>query len=71
MSTSVQLSQSSEIKMTLALDLIGERTTDVYARIIRSEQVDGHFRSSMEFTTNGDEGLRTIKQYVGQLVASH
>ncbi len=70
-STREQLSQSSEIKMTLAMDLFGERTTDVYARIIRSEPMGDRFRSNMEFTTIGDEGQRTIKQFVDQLVASH
>jgi len=68
--TDVQLAKSSEIKMTLSLDLFGERTTDVYARIIRSEPDGDKFRSNMEFTTIGEEGLRTIKQYVDQLVAT-
>lgn len=66
----VQLGKSSEIKMTLSLDLFGERTTDVYARIIRSEPDGDAFRSNMEFTTIGTEGAQTIKQYVDQLVAS-
>jgi len=68
--TDLQLAKSSEIKMTLSLDLFGERTTDVYARIIRSEPHGDHFRSNLEFTTIGSEGLQTIKQYVDQLVAT-
>jgi len=69
-STSIQLPKSSEIKMSLSLDLFGERTTDVYARIIRSEASGDRYRSNMEFTTIGSEGLQTIKQFVDQLVAS-
>ncbi len=56
--------------MSLSLDLFGERTTDVYARIIRSEASGDRYRSNMEFTTIGSEGLQTIKQFVNQLVAS-
>lgn len=70
-STDAQLTKSSEIKMTLSLDLFGKRTTDVYARIIRSEPAPtgDKYLSNIEFTTIGDEGQRTIKQYVDQLVA--
>lgn len=69
-STEVQLAKSSEIKMSLSMDLFGERTTDVYARIIRTEPAGDRYRSNIEFTTIGEAGLLTIKQYVDQLVAS-
>lgn len=67
--SNVQLAKSSEIKMSLALELFGNKTTDVYARIIRTEQVNNISRSSLEFTTIGTDGLKAIKQYVDQLVA--
>ena len=67
--TRIHLPKSSEIKMSLALELFSERTTDVYARIINTEETMGLYRSSMEFTTIGTEGLRTIKQYVDKIVA--
>lgn len=68
--TPVKLGKSSEIKMALSLELFSDRTTDVYARIINTEQVDNKFRSSMEFTTIGTEGLSAIKQYVDNMVAT-
>lgn len=68
--TPVMLGKSSEIKMALSLELFSDRTTDVYARIINTEQVGDKFRSSMEFTTIGTEGLRAIKQYVDNIVAT-
>ena len=68
--TEMQLAKSCEIKMSLALELFSDRTTDVYARIIRTEEIDNKFRSSLEFTTIGTEGLNAIKNYVDQLVAS-
>lgn len=68
--TAGQLGKSSEIKMSLAFELFSNKTTDVYARIIRTEKIDDMFRSSLEFTTIGTKGLKAIKQYVDQLVAS-
>lgn len=68
--TPVKLGKSSEIKMALSLELFSDRTTDVYARIINTEQVGDTFRSSMEFTTIGTEGLSAIKQYVDNMVAT-
>lgn len=66
--TPLKLGKSSEIKMALSLELFSDRTTDVYARIINTEQVGDKFRSSMEFTTIGTEGLTAIKQYVDNMV---
>jgi len=66
--TPLKLGKSSEIKMALSLELFSDRTTDAYARIINTEQVGDKFRSSMEFTTIGTEGLTAIKQYVDNLV---
>ena len=56
--------------MSLAFELFSNDTTDVYAQIIRSEEFKDKFRSSLEFTTIGTKGLKAIKQYVDQLVAS-
>ncbi|MBL4580294.1 MAG: PilZ domain-containing protein [Gammaproteobacteria bacterium] len=69
--TPIRLGKSSEIKMALSLELFSDRITDVYARIINTEQVNDKFRSSMEFTTIGTEGLRAIKQYVDNMVATN
>ena len=68
--TNVQLGKSSEIKMALSLELFSDRTTDIYARILNTTQAGDKFRSSMEFTTIGTEGLRAIKQYVDNMVAT-
>ena len=68
--TPIQLCKSAEIKMSLSLELFSDRTTYLYARIINTEQVGDKFRSSMEFTTIGTEGLRAIKQYVDNMAAT-
>jgi hypothetical protein len=56
--------------MSLSLELFSDRTTYLYARILNTEQVGDKFRSSMEFTTIGTEGLRAIKQYVDNMAAT-
>ncbi len=66
--TDVKLGKSSEIKMALSVELFSDRTTDVYARIINTEKVADHYKSSMEFTTIGTEGVKAIKQYVDNMV---
>ena len=68
--TEKKLAKSSEIKMSLAMELFSDSTSDIYARIIKSEEADGKFRSSLEFTTIGADGLKTIKQYVDKLIES-
>jgi len=68
--TNTQLAKSSELKISLAMELFGNRATDIYAKIIRTESLDGKFHSSLEFTTIGSEALTTIKQYVDLLVGN-
>ena len=68
--TTDQLAKFSEIKMSMAFELFSDKNIDVYARIIRTEEYNGKFRSSLEFTTIVTDGLRKIKLYVDQLVAS-
>ena len=69
-STEERLPTMSEIKMSLALELFGEKKTDIYARILKSEQHDNHYRSSMELTNISREGQTAIKQYVDQLISA-
>jgi adenylate cyclase len=68
--TPVPLGKSAEIKMPISLELFSDRTTDLYARIINTKHVRDKFRSSIEFTTISTEGLRAIKQYVDNMVAT-
>lgn len=68
--TKARLAKGAELKMALAMELFSERTTDVYARIIRTETIDGFSRSSLEFTSIDTEGQKAIKQFVNQIVAS-
>lgn len=60
----------SEIKLSLALELFSDKSTTVYARILKSEERDGEFRSSAELTNISREGQAAIKNYVDQLISA-
>ncbi len=67
-STEERMPVMSEVKMSLALELFGDKKTDVYARILKSEKHNDRYRSSMEMTNISREGQAAIKQYVDQLI---
>ncbi len=66
--SSIKLSKLSEIKTSLTLELFGDKTTDIYARILSTEESEGGYRSSVEFTSINNEGQRAIKELVDQMM---
>src|SRR5690606_29037857 len=46
----VPLESYGEIKMAISLQLLGARTSDVYARVLSADAMAGGFQCSMEFT---------------------
>lgn len=58
----------SEIRITVSLELLGDETTDIYARIIKSQPSrEGHL-CSLEFTAIDKAGQSTIKRFVDQQI---
>lgn len=68
--TSEKLAESSEIKMSLAMDLFSDNVSEVYARIIRSFDSSGGFSSSLEFTTISRDAQNAIRRHVDMLIES-
>ncbi|HET8709915.1 MAG TPA: adenylate/guanylate cyclase domain-containing protein [Spongiibacteraceae bacterium] len=66
----VPLDASSEIMMSLSLQLLGNRTSDIYARIVTSDAEQQGYRCSLEFTDIDLVGRQTIKQYVDSQVGA-
>lgn len=54
----------SEIKIVVSLQLLGSETTDIYARVIKSEVTDDGCLCSLEFTAMDMAGQQTIKHFV-------
>ncbi|QSA97867.1 adenylate/guanylate cyclase domain-containing protein [Methylococcus sp. EFPC2] len=61
----VPLETRGEIKMALSLQLLGDLTRDVYARIVAPPDKENEgYRCRMEFTDIDMEGQQVIKQFV-------
>jgi adenylate cyclase len=60
----VPLESYGEVKMAISLQLLGARTSDVYARVISADAGAEGYNCSMEFTDIGMAGQQTIKQFV-------
>jgi hypothetical protein len=66
----VPLEASNEIKMALSLQLLGNRTSDIYARIVLADAEQQGCRCSIEFTDVDLVGRQTIKQFVDSQVCA-
>jgi adenylate cyclase len=66
----VPLEASSEIMMSLSLQLLGNRSSDIYARIVTADSEQQGYRCSMEFTDIDLVGRQTIKQFVDSQVGA-
>ena len=67
----VPLDASSEIKVALSLQLLGNRTSDIYARIVTADTEQHGYRCCMEFTDIDLVGRQTIKQFVDNQVGAN
>jgi adenylate cyclase len=68
MITDFYLPPLSEIKMKVALEFFGDRTAEIYARIIKSDKRESRYQCGMEFTSIDQEAQNAIKRLVDQLV---
>jgi adenylate cyclase len=74
----VPLENCGEVKMALSLQLLGARTSDIYARVVKAETdmretvipktVTSEYRCSMEFVDVDLLGQQAIKQFVDSQV---
>jgi adenylate cyclase len=66
----VALPPSAEIKMALSLQLLGNRTSDVYARIVSAAAEQNGYRCGIEFTDIDSAGRQALKQYVDSQIGA-
>ncbi|MFT3928882.1 MAG: adenylate/guanylate cyclase domain-containing protein [Spongiibacteraceae bacterium] len=67
----VPLEATGEVMMSLSLQLLGNRTSDIYARIVAADPEQQGYRCSMEFTGIDLVGRQTIKQFVDNHVGAN
>ena len=63
-----RLAVLSEIKIKISLAVFSDESTDIFARIINSEQQGSKFLSSMEFTFVDQTGQAAIKNLVDRVL---
>ncbi len=66
----VALESYGEIKMAISLQLLGARTSDVYARVVATDRMQDGYCCSMEFTGIDMAAQQTIKQFVDSQIAT-
>ncbi len=66
----VALDSYGEIKMAISLQLLGTRTSDVYARVVAADSSNDGFNCSMEFTDIDMAAQQAIKQFVDSQIVS-
>jgi hypothetical protein len=66
----VPLPPSAEIKMSLSLQLLGNRTSDVYARIVSAAAEQHGYRCGIEFTDIDIAGRQAVKQFVDSQIGT-
>ena len=54
----------SEVKIAVSLQLLGSDTTDIYARVVKSENAPDGMLCSLEFTSMNAAAQQTIKRFV-------
>jgi len=67
-STNQALELFSEIKMTISLSLMGKGSSQIYARVLNSNQIGQSYESHLEFTAIDEPARTAIKSYVDRLV---
>lgn len=70
MRSPVALDSYGEIKMAISLQLLGARTSDVYARVVTADSVSDGFNCSMEFTDIDLPARQAIKQFVDSQIVT-
>jgi adenylate cyclase len=62
------LAPHSDIKMGLDMSLLGYKTSDIYAKILKTREKEGCFLSGLEFTSVSVQGEINIKRFVQLLI---
>lgn len=66
----IPLESYGEIKMAISLQLLGTRTSDVYARVVAADPVADGYNCSMEFTDIDMAAQLTIKQFIDSQIVT-
>jgi adenylate cyclase len=63
-----QLEVFTEIKLTIALPMIGEETSDIYAKVLRTKKQNGEYLTNIEFTSVHIYAKKVIKLFIDRMI---
>lgn len=66
--SSTPLQPMDDIKIGLALSLMGRELTQIYAKVLRVSEVNGEYRCPVEFTSIEPKAAQAIKEFVDSIV---
>lgn len=66
--THAKIEQFSEIKMIVSLSLMGQGSSEIYARVLRCREIDQGYECHFEFTSIDEPARRAIKSYIDHLI---
>ncbi len=62
------LQPMDDIKIGLALSLMGRELTEIYAKVLRVSEANGEYRCPVEFTSIEPKAAQAIKEFVDSIV---
>lgn len=62
------LAMHDEVKIDFATSLLGQRTPDVYARVVRVSELNDEYECHLEFTSIDRESKQELKNYIDVLI---
>ena len=58
----------SEIKFSLTGSMMGEESSDIYAKILQCFEVGGQYKANIEFTSIQPDAKEAIKNFIGRII---
>jgi adenylate cyclase len=63
-----QLEVFTEIKLTIALSMLGDELSDVYAKVLRTKKQNGQYLTNIEFTSIHIYAKKAIKLFIDRMI---
>ena len=63
-----QLEVFTEIKLTIALSMLGDEMSDIYAKVLRTKKQNGQYLTNFEFTSIHIYAKKAIKLFIDRMI---
>jgi adenylate cyclase len=63
-----QLEVFTEIKLTIALSMLGDEMSDIYAKVLRTKKQNGQYLINFEFTSVHIYAKKAIKLFIDRMI---